>query len=716
MILTEKDTGVETPLQGERMAIEENSVLFNILSDRMYKNKIRAVIREISTNAVDAQIEAGNPDTPIKVTLPTILEPTFKVRDFGTGLAPEDIMSLYTYGASTKRHTNLLNGALGLGSKSPFAYAKAFTTTSFWNGRKYTYSVYSDNGSPTVALLGETETDEPNGLEVSVPVMDKDVYDFEREAKFVYRFFSTDIDCNIDLGVKLKDQKPSYGKDNWGVYPVVGFDSYIVMANVAYSLSSLGIPDTTSLQTQGLVVFVDTGDVEFAASREELSLTEGTIAYLKNLAKKISKDIDTILDEATADADTVADLMKVVSTLPNELKYQLRSKLPELNISYGGKVSAKVPSDFVAKTTPSWTNRLERIGTIHSDWLTRDDYLFVFTDVKNRMSFIKETETKKVIFIDSRETKTKENAKSRFDSFIKKFGLKKTQYKYATDYTLPKRERGVVKTAGIKYAPIRQIYKFAWDKERGKFVHKGTLDNTATTVEDCIKNPNMEVFSVVVSRNVYYLKDCETEISNYGTPIHNVFSVLGGHILDKDKEYVFVAQTITDYKKGNYNIQKFWTDLIPKKLTVWDVEHTVSYLKKLGFPLTYLKESGKWVFDSVRNEKDFLKYLPKDLNRLINKLYKTDSILLKSWSDVSDFKNISRYCGIIHGEEYKMKHIKLGKIEEKYSLLEITSVGWARSNELSKARLVKAWDMSYNKLKKLDEQAYKDVIIHLYLE
>ena len=98
------------------------SHIFNVLRNQLYSDKVLAVIREYSTNAVDAHIEVGKKDTPIKVTLPNPLSLDFKVRDFGRGLTEREIGEIYAmYGESTKRGTNEQIGQLGLGCKSAFA-------------------------------------------------------------------------------------------------------------------------------------------------------------------------------------------------------------------------------------------------------------------------------------------------------------------------------------------------------------------------------------------------------------------------------------------------------------------------------------------------------------------------------------------------------------------------------------------------------------------
>ena len=55
--------------------IRNSAKAFNILSSGLYANKIRAIIRELSCNAVDSHVAAGKANTPFDVHLPNALEP-----------------------------------------------------------------------------------------------------------------------------------------------------------------------------------------------------------------------------------------------------------------------------------------------------------------------------------------------------------------------------------------------------------------------------------------------------------------------------------------------------------------------------------------------------------------------------------------------------------------------------------------------------------------
>lgn len=289
----------------QQFNIQASAKAFQILSDNLYSNKIEAVIRELVCNAVDAHKAAGN-SKPVQVILPTALHPSFDVIDNGTGLSPENIKKLYTtYFASDKSDTNDMIGGLGLGSKSPFAYTKSFTVSSRWNGVEYQYLAFlGDGGVPSISLLSERKTDEPNGMTVSVPVLEGDMYQFEREVSVKLRAFG-------DEEVKVIRGKEEYKRSIIDVEELNekgyttgktyhGDEVCVVMGNVCYPVNyrfyrnikgSLGLDIAETLYIKAEI-----GSLEITPSRESLSLTPDTEANLNKLVEgvfnKIREEID----------------------------------------------------------------------------------------------------------------------------------------------------------------------------------------------------------------------------------------------------------------------------------------------------------------------------------------------------------------------------------------------------------------------------------------
>lgn len=275
--------------------IRSTAKSFQILSSGLYSNKVRAVIRELSTNALDSHVAAGRADTPFEVHLPSMLEPWFSVKDFGTGLDAEQVASIYTtYFESTKTGSNDFIGALGLGSKSPFSYTDNFTITAIKGGVRRIYSAFiNDVGVPSIAEMMTELTDEPNGVEIKFSVADRNDYNsFRHEANQVFMWFT---DKPVITGVTFVHSLPSYKEQNIvpGVHVNNGYDSIALMGNIPYPLNKISEPekhfgDLAKLLKCNLVIEFGIGEIDFAASREELSYVALTYSGIKRKLEELN--------------------------------------------------------------------------------------------------------------------------------------------------------------------------------------------------------------------------------------------------------------------------------------------------------------------------------------------------------------------------------------------------------------------------------------------
>ena len=271
--------------------IRNSAKAFNILSSGLYANKIRAIIRELSCNAVDSHVAAGKSDTPFDVHLPNALEPYFSIRDYGTGLSHEQVTNIYTtYFESTKTDSNAFIGALGLGSKSPFSYTDNFTVTAIKDGRKGIYTAFiNEQGVPSIALMMEEQTTDPAGVEVRFAVDQRYDFDkFRQEAKFVYEYFKLRPVVSGNADFKFKD--PEYKEKD--IIPGVhylgedsGRHSYAIMGNIKYPIevpnADKALGNLHGLLGCGLVMEFAIGELDFQASREGLSYIPETINAIK---------------------------------------------------------------------------------------------------------------------------------------------------------------------------------------------------------------------------------------------------------------------------------------------------------------------------------------------------------------------------------------------------------------------------------------------------
>lgn len=297
--------------------IKQSAKAFSILSSSIYANKIKAIIRELSCNALDSHIAAGKKDIPFEVHLPTTLEPWFSVRDFGIGLNHNEVMDIYTtYFESTKTDSNDYVGALGLGSKSPFSYTENFTVTAIMDGVKRIYTAYiNDSGTPDIALMDTSVTNEVNGVEVRFSINDKsDFSAFSREAQEVYKYFEYHPSVS---GSYTKIGRQYVKKDIIpGTHIINGYTSYIVMGNIAYPIDRKimidNYPYLRELINTSIEINVPIGSVEFQPSREGLSYIPLTLSTIKAKYEEINA---TLYSSLKSDADKITCRWKLVEFL-----------------------------------------------------------------------------------------------------------------------------------------------------------------------------------------------------------------------------------------------------------------------------------------------------------------------------------------------------------------------------------------------------------------
>ncbi len=344
--------------------IRNSAKAFNILSSGLYANKIRAIIRELSCNAVDSHVAAGKQNTPFDVHLPNQLEPWFAIRDYGTGLTHEQVTNIYTtYFESTKTDSNDYIGALGLGSKSPFSYTDNFTVTAIKNGVKGIYTAFiNDQGVPSIALMTSEQSDEPSGVEVKFAVNDRWDFDkFKQEAREVYTYFALRPVVSGVTNFAFRDVEYLDKDIIPGVHSYQdGRRSVAIMGNIAYPIevpqadTSLG--DLRSLLSCGLEMHFAIGELDFQASREGLSYIPQTIESIKTKLAALNTALATVLAK---EANAIPNLWERAIFLSKKShhnlwtgavkKYATDTKLPTYDVNrYGGTMEFKIKIDDLA--------------------------------------------------------------------------------------------------------------------------------------------------------------------------------------------------------------------------------------------------------------------------------------------------------------------------------------------------------------------------------
>lgn len=334
----------------------------------LYSDAPLAVLREYATNARDAHQAAGA-TRPIEVGLPTALDPTLRVRDFGVGLSEQDILGVYArYGSSTKRGSDDQVGAFGLGSKSAFTLAQQFVVNSVHEGWRTTvlFALGSD-GVGSVSVLHRGRTADPSGVQVEIGISQPHLI-----RATAARFFGTWPEGSVLVdgaapvsvldgavmscdGLVLADPQNEVAADGWHL--VMGGVSYpLPLSLLMRAVRAEDVPQVrAALGARGyrsVYATVPIGAVDITPSREGLRDTSRTLRTVRDmldtmparLAAQVQSELDAA-DSATKAAWVLAGYQR---TLDKHL-------LPWAELTYRGEPVG--PSVSVPLTTTTLSAR-----------------------------------------------------------------------------------------------------------------------------------------------------------------------------------------------------------------------------------------------------------------------------------------------------------------------------------------------------------------------
>lgn len=305
------ETGGETTYE-ESFAIGNIGRIMGILRNSMYANPIKAIVREIASNARDAHREVGKDDKPIEIHLPNDIDEHFYIKDYGPGISPERMSNVFIrYGSSTKNDDNCQTGGFGLGAKTPFAYTDQFQITTITpsdvGNVKRIYIAYIDESETgKMRLMAQSPTNEETGTEISLVVKEDDFSKFKNATLEVCRYWAPlptlkgraipkwptetrEIFLHSDGWTLFKKanicNRYSYSYDNDNNI------SSIIVDGIYYPINPKNIDncsdDVLRLLNTGIEIIANTGDVILSANREELQYDIKTQGFLINTVNDI---------------------------------------------------------------------------------------------------------------------------------------------------------------------------------------------------------------------------------------------------------------------------------------------------------------------------------------------------------------------------------------------------------------------------------------------
>jgi hypothetical protein len=466
MKLNSHSNKLETNVQDnetQNFGIGDASVVIDILRNRLYEHKVQTLVQEYICNARDAMRELGK-GAEFEVTVPTQLNPVFKVRDFGPGITPDRMKNVFVmYGSSTKRGNDTQTGGFGIGAKSAWSYTDSFTIVTYIDGVKRAYVAHTGvNNNGRLDQVSVGETDEANGTEIQVPVNKHDIDEF-REAIFRAIYFwevKPTLKGELDIptlaeGYRLGDVEII---DARMVPAYIGLDSYrqdmlAVIDGVVYPIGAKLIEKCNklrhlkSLATKPIILRFGNGIVEVSASRESIADSKYSLEALEKIATKAVVSIKTHITnsfgkvKSTAEFfETYRDLSKYfhVEAFANYGIYRIRNGSVESDLFKKVKITRMTnigrrgqTGDRIFKTEMSETRSEIRIEDIDKLYFLKAQESVVLQNRRLKEYF----KTKKVLIL----LEPKGDDVASLDQMITDFGGKDLQS--LVWYPKPKAER-----------------------------------------------------------------------------------------------------------------------------------------------------------------------------------------------------------------------------------------------------------------------------------
>jgi len=409
MILEQTNTTTNnTNLASTTFSINESPIFFQVLSQSLYQYKERAVLRELAANAWDSHVVASCTDTPIRVQLPTALEPELVITDCGIGMSKEDLETYYfSYFSSSKRHSNDLIGAFGLGCKTPFIFSETYTVTTTKDGITTVALALLDTGIPKAMYLSSTQTNEPNGTSITIPVSDASVQaNLQKEAITLFNAWPTKpiitkgsshsftipiITPNlINDFVKITLEGYSY-LEQFKIRTIsIGLFEYEISPAIYHALESKYHYELASINSKfkgiygsslAYLTFISApGELVLSPSREVIENTPKNIDILFNY---ISRTVETITKEIDDNIENYYDdIYEFYSNMPTTYTEYAKAK-KIFYTKYPESLSSTLNSYFRNVTSPITHNINVKFKLAQFIVFFPDDANFISNYVKN---------------------------------------------------------------------------------------------------------------------------------------------------------------------------------------------------------------------------------------------------------------------------------------------------------------------------------------------
>lgn len=189
-----------------------------------------------------------------------------------------------------------------IGRFSVLSCANVANITSYYNGVKYSYLMYKNNGGINIDKLSEEKGDFKNGLEVSAEVASMTSGEFRDALYALAMFKNLHVENNAieysNICNSFNNRTVSR-KGNLLVCNILPNDTYFKVGNVLYPGKY-----RDGLSTTGIIIELPMGQVDITPNREELQYSQFTVDTIR----KASENVTNIFRELIQNKIRIASL------------------------------------------------------------------------------------------------------------------------------------------------------------------------------------------------------------------------------------------------------------------------------------------------------------------------------------------------------------------------------------------------------------------------
>jgi hypothetical protein len=340
---------------------QDAALAIDVITNKGYKYKIQTPVQEYICNARDAHREIKQ-TRPIEITIPTLFDPTFKVRDFGAGISPAKMTDVFIkFFSSTKRRDNNQTGGFGLGAKSAFAYTDSFGIVSICDGIKYSYTAYKA-GQGMLQPEGEEETQEPDGVTISIAINSKDVEEFKKAVTRATFFWNKDERPKfINNPTPLFAEEPTryknlafYSKsDSHNIFPHNNNKDFVLLDGIPYPLESseidsLKVPELGRYdrKVKNFCLVLNTGDISITPFREGLEFNDHTNLALTEKIKDSIQYLSSSHEKELLKAKTIKKKIESIKKYENSINLGTVKLTDAISYENGNLILSLETSDY----------------------------------------------------------------------------------------------------------------------------------------------------------------------------------------------------------------------------------------------------------------------------------------------------------------------------------------------------------------------------------